>query len=103
MFTLIWGITLLTTIQEKNHKLVRILGKMTRTEKLLTDKEIRGLRITFYVKILFIITLIPTSFSPKASLFEKTVTSGLSITLILITLVLLFLLKKRKKLAYLKK
>ena len=71
---------------------------MTRTEELLTDKEIRGLRITFYVKLLFITTLIPTSFSPKASLFEKTVTSGLSITLILITVVLLFLLRKRKNL-----
>jgi len=44
LFTLIWGITLLTTIQDKNQKLVKILGKMTRTEELLTDKETRGLK-----------------------------------------------------------
>jgi len=78
--------------------LVTILGKMTRTEELLTDKEIRGLRITFFVKILFLISLIPSSFSPEASLIEKAFGSGLSITLILITVVLLFLLRKRKKL-----
>ena len=60
---------------------------MTRTEELLIDKEIRGLKVTFYVKVLFLIFLILSSFSPEASLFEKAFGSGLGITLILITVV----------------
>jgi adenylate cyclase len=71
---------------------------MNQTEELLITKEIRGLRFTFYVKIVFLIFLIFGSFSPAASSFEKVFATGVSITLMGITVFFLFLIRKRKKL-----
>ena len=70
---------------------------MTRIDELLTNKEIKGLKIAFYFKLVILIFLISGSFSPGASMFEKTYGSGLCSVLILVTIILLFLLRKRRR------
>ena len=71
---------------------------MTQTENVLIEKEIKGLKITFYVKIGFLLFLIFGSFSPGASSFEKVFAGGLGTILIVITIFFLFLIGKWKKL-----
>jgi adenylate cyclase len=81
-----------------NPRQLRVGGDMTQTDELLIDKEISGLKITFYVKIGFLFILIFGSFSPAASRFEKVFVSGVSVILMVITLLFLFLIRKRKRL-----
>lgn len=71
---------------------------MTKTEELLINKEIKGLRITYYVKLVFLFILILGSFSPAASSFEKIFASGASVLLMVITLFFIFLIRRRKNL-----
>ncbi len=90
--------TSVTKSRNLNNDIQKSEKTMTKTEELLLNKEVRGLKITFYVKIAFLVFIVISSFSKEASNFEKIVASSCGILLISITLVFIFLIKKKKKL-----
>jgi adenylate cyclase len=72
---------------------------MSKTDELLLDREVNGLRISFFLKILFFLAMLGGTFSPEATEFERIFGSIETISVIGIISFFLYLIRDRKHLA----
>jgi adenylate cyclase len=72
---------------------------MTKTDELLLEREYKGLRISFFLKIIFFLTMLGGSFSPEATYFERLYSSLTSFVVISMICLFLFLIRGKKLLS----